>query len=220
MSETTVVQCSMVVSPKEARISSELMARHERLVQWVVRRQWLGELSFDDALHEGRIGLWHALVGYDPGRGTAFSSYAVPAITRAVWDAVAAHREPTQPACCSHAPVEPIDPDEWTHASQVRSGTRALVDSMPPRLRLVIVAHYGLAGTEAQSFAAIGRTLHVSRQRAHQLHVEALLWLTHPAHSLPLRHLLGLDSRACYRQALDHHYQVARSRRRGGRCSR
>ena len=43
-------------------------------------------------VHEGRIGLWQALRGYDPGRGTRFSTYAVPAITHALWRAVAAAR--------------------------------------------------------------------------------------------------------------------------------
>jgi hypothetical protein len=78
-----------VALEKANRISGAQMARHERLVHWVVRRQWLGVLSFQDALHEGRIGLWSALCHYDPDRGTAFSSYAVPAIAHAVWRAVA-----------------------------------------------------------------------------------------------------------------------------------
>jgi DNA-directed RNA polymerase sigma subunit (sigma70/sigma32) len=53
-----------------------LMARHEGLVQAIVRRQVLGDLSFAEALHAGRIGLWHAIVGFDPSRGFAFSTYA------------------------------------------------------------------------------------------------------------------------------------------------
>lgn len=220
MPELTASQCTTVVSPKEARISPEMMARHEGLVRWVVRRQWLGGLSFTEALHEGRIGLWHALQHFDPARGTAFSSYAVPAITRAVWHAVATHRKPAQPATGISNPVEPIDPDQWLHRGQLCAQTRMLVDCLPPRLRLVIVAHYGLADTEPQSFAAIGRTLQVSRQRVQQLHVEAILWLAHPGHSLPLRGLLGLDSRAHYQRSLAHHYRKARSRRLKGRTDR
>src|SRR5258708_14922590 len=65
------------------------MAAHDGLVQWVVRRQWRGDLAFDEAVQIGRIGLWHALRGYDPARGNRFSTYAVPAITHAVWAAVA-----------------------------------------------------------------------------------------------------------------------------------
>lgn len=220
MLSSTVSQCSTVAFPKEAEITAGLMARHEGLVRWVVRRQWLGDLSFADALHEGRIGLWHALTGYDPRRGTAFSSYAVPAIRRAVWHAVASHRKWTEGVAYPSIPVEGIDPDESAHADQVRAGTRALVDRLPARLRLVVVAHYGLGEAEPQSYEAIGRILHVTRQRVQQLHAEALLWLAHPAHSLPLRRLLERHSRADCQRALAHHYRVARNRRGNGRRDR
>lgn len=68
---------------------AQALAKHEGLVHWVVRRQWLGDLPYAGALHVGRIGLWQALQRYDPSRGAAFSTYAVPAIKRAVWRAVA-----------------------------------------------------------------------------------------------------------------------------------
>ncbi len=58
--------------------------QHEGLVQAVVRRQVLGDLTFDEALQAGRISLWHAILGYDPHRGWAFSTYAWPAIMRYV----------------------------------------------------------------------------------------------------------------------------------------
>ena len=57
-----------------------LMARHHGLVHAVLRRQCGGSLSYDERLQAGRIGLWPALVGYDPKRGTAFSTYAWPTI--------------------------------------------------------------------------------------------------------------------------------------------
>ncbi len=217
---STASQCTTVAPLQGARISPELLAHHEGLVRWVVRRQWLGELSFADALHEGRIGLWRALQGYDASRGPAFSSYAVPAIRRAVWHAVASCQPSAPPPTYPSTPVEPFDPDESAHTSQVRAGTRALVDRLPERLRLVIVEHYGLGDAEPQSFAAIGRTLHVTRQRVQQLHVDALLWLAHPAHSLALRRLLGRNSRADCQRALARAYRVARTRRRNGRRSR
>lgn len=65
-----------------------LMARHDGLVHAVLRRQWGGPLDYEARLQAGRIGLWHALQGYDPKRGTAFSSYAWPAIQREIWRAV------------------------------------------------------------------------------------------------------------------------------------
>ena len=48
---------------------NQLMARHEGLVPFVVRRQTLGQLSFAAAMQAGRIGLWRAIRGYDPRRG-------------------------------------------------------------------------------------------------------------------------------------------------------
>lgn len=56
---------------------AQALAEHERLVHWVVRRQWLGILPYSEALQVGRIALWRALEDYDPTQGTAFSTYAV-----------------------------------------------------------------------------------------------------------------------------------------------
>ena len=53
-----------------------LMSQHNGLVYAVVRRQVLGDLSYDEALQAGRTGLWHDILGYDPERGTTFSTYA------------------------------------------------------------------------------------------------------------------------------------------------
>jgi hypothetical protein len=48
-------------------------------------------------LQVGHIGLWHALQRFDPERGAAFSSYAIPAITRSIWRAVVlAQRKPSE----------------------------------------------------------------------------------------------------------------------------
>lgn len=214
---TTGSECSTLASPKGAQSSAELLARHEGLVRWVVRRQYLGDLSFADAMHEGRIGLWHALRRYDPSRGAAFSSYAVPAIAHAVWSAVAAGRASAGSGSYPPTLAEGFDPDEFVHAGQVRASIRALVERLPGRLRLVVVAHYGLDGAEPESYGAIGRTLGVTRQRVQQLHVEALVWLAHPARSLALRRLLGLDTRAAYQRSLAEGYRIARSRRSGRR---
>jgi hypothetical protein len=37
------------------------MEKHENLVHWVVRRQWLGSLPYLEAVQAGRMGLWRAL---------------------------------------------------------------------------------------------------------------------------------------------------------------
>ena len=48
---------------------NHLMAEHDRLVQAVIRTPALGALPFAEALQAGRIGLWRAILGYDPQRG-------------------------------------------------------------------------------------------------------------------------------------------------------
>ncbi len=194
------------------------MAQHEDLVRWVVRRQRLGGLPFDDALHEGRIGLWRALLRYDPSRGTAFSTYAVPAIAHAVWDAVAAQHLTTSPLV-DYASESP-HPADLVHAQALREALLALVSQLPPRLRLVIVAHHGLDGSLPQTFAAIAPLLALTRQRVQQLHVEALCWLAHPAHSSPLRRLRGCNARLDYQKALARQRRVARAHRSGRRARR
>jgi hypothetical protein len=69
---------------------NELMQRHEGLVHLVVQRQWLLTLPYEEALQAGRRGLWRAILGYDPGRGATFATYAYQAIMRYVWWAVKA----------------------------------------------------------------------------------------------------------------------------------
>lgn len=60
------------------------MTEHEGLVQAVVRRQASGDLPVAEARQFGRIGLWRAILGYDPQQGVAFSTHAWPCIIRSL----------------------------------------------------------------------------------------------------------------------------------------
>ncbi len=75
-----------------------LMARHDGLVQAVVRRQVLGDLPFEEALQAGRIGLWRAILGFGPQRGYAFSTYAWTSIARHIWRAVETYARQESPS--------------------------------------------------------------------------------------------------------------------------
>ncbi|MBC8448738.1 MAG: hypothetical protein H8D78_13405 [Chloroflexi bacterium] len=99
---------------------AQAMAQHEGLVHWVVHRQWLGDLSYAEALQAGRMGLWRALQGYDPRRGTALSTYAVPAIARAIWRAVARAQPDPQEFLTPHPPQEAPDPEEEAERALIR----------------------------------------------------------------------------------------------------
>lgn len=182
---------------------SRLMRRHDGLVQAVVRQQVLGTLPFAEALHAGRIGLWRAIVGFDPQRRVAFSTYAWPCIMRCVWQAVNTHAR-QQFAAVVPLPPSPIpaaDPAVLAEALAVQDALYALVAGLPQRLRQVIVAHYGLDDNPPLSFRRLGARLRLSHERIRQLHTEALVWLRHPAHSQALRSLLQRHSLADYQTA-------------------
>jgi len=177
---------------------ARLMAAHEGLVHAVVRKQVLGHLPFAEALQAGRIGLWRAILGYDPQRGPVFSTYAWTCIMHHVWREVKlaerAHSQttkhwPLDKDSCS-APEEK-DPAQAWEASVVDSALRDLVARLPERLRAVILARYELTGQPQIFYSQIGAALSVSGERARQLHTEALIWLRQPAHSQQLRSLLG-----------------------------
>jgi len=194
------------------------MAAHDRLVQWVVRRQWLGPLSFDAALQAGRIGLWQALCRYDPTYGTRFSSYAVPAIARRIWrDVARATKGQHFVDLLTLDARGTTDPEEILHQGQIAGELDALLATLPARLRAVVIAHHGWDGTPPQTFAALGQAWGVSRQRIHQLHVRALVLLAHPATSRALRALTQRQERADYQQTVARQRQIVRKSRRGHR---
>jgi hypothetical protein len=64
---------------------------HDRLVHDGVHQQVLDDLPYAEALQAGRIGLWRAIMRFDPSRGHAFSTYAWPSIVHYVWRAVKVH---------------------------------------------------------------------------------------------------------------------------------
>jgi RNA polymerase sigma factor (sigma-70 family) len=177
---------------------NQLMGRHDGLVQAVVRRQVLSELPFEEALQAGRIGLWRAILGFDPERGFAFSTYAWPSIKRRIWRAVKAYgRVDRTPFAALEAP----DPAVVWEGKAVRRALLATVDRLPPRLAYVVIARYGLQGHTPFLYRQIGAALGLTKQRAHQLHTEALVRLRHPASSYRLRSLLDRHTLADYQQA-------------------
>ena len=197
-----------------AGVLDDQLAAHEGLVRLVVRRQQRGALPFADALHEGRLGLWRAELGYDGERGTRFSTYAVPAIERAVWRAVAQAAPGVRPDVGGVAePVWWEDPAEELHRAEVGAAVRALVAELPPGPRRIVVAHHGLDGRAPVSLAHLGRQLRVSRQRVHAVYRAALVWLAQPARSRVVRELVGRQTRTDYQRTVARERRLARIRR-------
>ncbi len=198
--EATLFQRAQSGCPDNLNV---LMARHDGLIQVIVRRQVLGNLSFAEALQAGRIGLWRAILGYDPKRGTAFSTYAWPCIMRQVWRAVKVHSRFHSPLVTGDVLplLQESDPALVWEVAAVQQAIRDLVQRLPGRLRYLVVARYGLNSTPPATYRQIGADLGLSGERARQLHTEALVWLRHPAHSYVLRSLLERHTLADYQIA-------------------
>lgn len=196
---------------------NELMARHDGLAQAVVRRQWLGDMPFAEALQAARIGLWRAIMRYDPHRGTAFSTYAWVSIMRHVWRAVKEYQRafPSPEERDWQGFREAIDPFPWWEQKAITETLHTLVQRLSPRLRTIILLRYGLADTGPLSYRQISPFLNLSHERVRQLHQEALVWLKQPAHSYFLRSLLGLHTICAYQHAEESSQEWLR--RKGGR---
>jgi RNA polymerase sigma factor (sigma-70 family) len=199
-----------------------LMETHDGLVHAVVRRQVLGDKPYAEALQAGRIGLWRAIMRFDPSRGYAFSTYAWRSIVHHVWRAVK-----VQTRASSHEPIEAysewqriasVDPAVLAVAWSVHNMLQELVTRLSKRLQRIIVARYGLDGQGGRLYREIAKPLGVSGERARQLHTEALVWLRHPAHSHQLRSLLAYHSPADYEWAEAEAQRWLQ--RRGGRHGR
>jgi RNA polymerase sigma factor (sigma-70 family) len=193
------------------------MEKHAKLVIAVVRKQVLGDLAYEEALQAGRIGLWRAILNYDPDRGVAFSTYAWPSIARHIWRAVKAEERFVRRTAvpCTALSAKATDPALVWERRVIDAALHALVQRQSMRLRVILVARYGLDGYPAAFYGEIGQRLHLSGERVRQLHNEALARVRHPAQSQHLRVLLGLHTVADYERAEE---QTQRwLRKRGGR---
>ena len=180
---------------------NKLLVQHRKLVVAVVRRQWIGErAAFADLVQEGNIALWRAIMGFDRGRGLAFSTYAWRAIERAVWQAVA--RAERLEGWMSLA--EPEEPSAVVtlhyDTAVVNEAVAKAVGRLPPRLAKIVTALYGLNGQSAQTLRSAGAQYELSAERIRQLRNDALLRLRLPAYSGQLRQLCGQNDRASYKR--------------------
>src|SRR3989337_2864152 len=161
-----------------------LLHRHEALIHFIVRRQWPGEADYADLIQEGWIGLWLAILHFEPGRGFAFSTFAGRAIRNRVWQAVkrAGKAEgllEPQRAGDSLTAILAVWQQEQLHQALAEE-----LACLPDNLWQVSELAFGLSGQPALSLAAIGRQLGITRERVRQLRNEALGLLGLPAFSL------------------------------------
>jgi RNA polymerase sigma factor (sigma-70 family) len=193
----------------------QAMAQHDGLVHAYIQRQGGGKLPYEEALQAGRIGLWHAIRGYDPARGTAFSTYAWVAIWRQVYRrGQELSRDSDVPLPERPASGVVLDPVEEVEKHLTIDALYDLVSQLPKRLGQVIIGRYGLGEQPPCTLKELGKELGLSGERVRQLQQEALAWLRHPAHSWHLRQLLDKNTAADYRRALAQNAALRRSRRK------
>ena len=194
-----------------------LFRSHQGLVVAVVRRQYGGDVPYEDLIQEGCIALWQAILHFDPERGYAFASYAWRAIERRVLSCVVCAGRPQG----GLAPPTPLDPLGYveivTQQAAIRVALRKVLRHLPQRLHEVLALVYGLDGQPPRSMAAVARAYGVTRECVRQWRNDALVLLRLPALSSPLRRLCDRDDRRAYRQAANLNRAWLRQRRGGRR---
>jgi RNA polymerase sigma factor (sigma-70 family) len=197
-----------------AQAVQEAMEQNDGLVHAFIRRQGGGDIPYEEALQAGRIGLWRAIEGYDPTRGTAFSTYAWVAICRHIHRRAKELSRETD-VWSQEIPASWVVPDPAAALEEelIQSILLDRVSHLPERLRQVIVGRYGLGERPPCTLKKLGDELGLSGERVRQLQQDALAWLRHPAHSWRLRQLVGKHTAADYRRALAQNAALRRSRR-------
>ena len=196
------------------RCLNSLMERHKGLVQAVLRRQYRGDVPYDDLLQEGRIALWKAILGFDPGRGVTFSTYAWIAIQRRIWRAVReGNSTPPSEVIRPRSMESPAEATSLWMQEEIGLAIREAVAKLPERLRQVIIAVYGLDGEEPRTMAALGREWGVSKEWIRHLRNDALLLLRLPPFSAKLRRLCEQESKESYRRTQQLNRKWLRQRR-------
>jgi RNA polymerase primary sigma factor len=194
------------------RCQDALVREHTGLIHALLRRVAHIGVPYAELVQEGRLALWRAVLGFDPGRGVRFATYGSVAIERALWAAVRQAQRGTEVPLPAATPPEPWA--VYSQQAEVQAALRGIVAQLPERLGAVVTALYGLDGQPPYTQAALGRAWGLSRERMRQLHMEALVTLRHPGLSSQLYQLCERDSRAAYLQALQRNRAWQRRRRR------
>lgn len=176
----------------------DLVRRHEGLVHTVLRRQSRDGMAYEELLQEGRVALWKAVLGFDPQRGTAFSTYAGTAIQNRIWLVVRRNKRPQGWLEPQEDPNPLATAEDRLWRAQVWMSLAEAVSRLPSRQQQVIVAMCGWDGKPPRTFKEIGQEWGVSRQAATYWYYKALVSLRLPAISGRLRRLRGQNSREDY----------------------
>lgn len=110
-----------------------LVSRYAKLVKTCARAYFIAGAESDDLIQEGMLGLWRAVVTFDPARGVPFEAYARTCISRRIYSAVrgaaALKHEPLNQSLPFEKPLFE-DNAESHHSPPALSDPEALVISM------------------------------------------------------------------------------------------
>ena len=88
MSDEELISRMREVTHEFPAIANHLIARHTGLVNYIVNTFTIISSDRDDLIQEGMIGLYDAIVKYDPSRGASFRTYASIEIRGNVFNAI------------------------------------------------------------------------------------------------------------------------------------
>jgi RNA polymerase primary sigma factor len=153
-----------------------LIERNMRLVWKVASRYTPRGPLFDDLVGEGYIGLIRAAEAFDPDRGR-FSTVATEVVRRHILDFLFPPRRKRVAtvsdadgvlAVDPHSSETPVDDDD--ELAELR---RRIAHRLTDKERSLLVARYGLDGTDGATLDDAGARLGVTRQRAKQIEQKA-----------------------------------------------
>jgi RNA polymerase sigma factor (sigma-70 family) len=155
------IACVRTGCPLGIRI---LYARHAGLVGEALRRTGPGRRIRAEAAQAARIGLWQAIVHFDPEAGEDFTAYARRSIRRRISKVV---RRETFPS--AEIPAAAYGQDGRTGPALQEE-----LECLPVRLRDVLVENFGLNGAAPRALQEIAEEWGLSQQRVQQLRHKAL----------------------------------------------
>ncbi len=140
------------------------------------------DLSREDVVQEGMIGLLEAAQRFDETRGCQFSTYAVPWIRKYVLKAIR-HEEPytylssvneDDMILADAIPDTRPSVEDNVMAHDTEEEVAARLDVLSTLEHYIIIHHYGLLGCEEMSLTAIAQELHKSQTTIQTARLRAL----------------------------------------------
>ena len=196
-----------------AECMEALLGENVGLIWMVMLQQAIGKAEYADLAQEGRIALWQAILHYDPGLGFKFSTYACAAIRHRIWLIVRRSLRVTGwQAWETEGEILEQVIAAWQE-SQIREALNEELETLPERMRQIVIRYHGLDGNVPQTLTKVGELLGLSHEGVRRLRNEALLLLRMPLCSVRLRCICERQSRAAYRHALRQNRDWQRKRR-------